>query len=351
MSELKDLIENLSDEKVIEIMTELGSDEYKITNNAIIFKTICHHHNSEDASMKLYYYPKTHSFHCYTECGCTFNIIEMFKKRYELLDIQYDFYKDIILKLGGKATIKKKETFYQPYQPIYEPKKNNLTVNLKHFNKGVLNAFTFYPTQEWINDGISKETMKHYNILYSIEENKIVIPHYDIDNNLIGIRCRPLNDEDLAIGKYFPMVIEDINYAHPLGYNLYGLNLVKDNIKKYKMAIVAEGEKAALQYETMFGRDRNIVVAACGSNFSKYQLDLLLKCGAEKVLLAFDKEGKTWKEKEKYFAKLKSICERYKNYCSLGFMYDNGGLLKLKQSPFDCGADIAAKLISKGVWI
>ena len=41
--------------------------------------------------MKLYYYPKTHTFHCYTTCGCTFNIYEMFKKRYELFGISYDF--------------------------------------------------------------------------------------------------------------------------------------------------------------------------------------------------------------------------------------------------------------------
>lgn len=350
MSELRDLIENLNDEKVIEIMANLGADEYKNTDNAIIFKTICHHHDQRNGNFKLYYYKNSKLFVCYSCCG-TFNIIELFKKRYELLNIQYDFYKDIVLKLGGGTFKKEKDTFYQPYEPLYEPKKNNLKVSLKHFNKGVLNAFTFYPTQEWLNDGIGIEAMKNYNILYSIEENKIIIPHYDIDNNLIGIRCRPLNEEDLIVGKYLPITIEGTNYAHPLGYNLYGLNLVKNNIKKYKMAIVAEGEKAALQYETMFGKDRNIVVAACGSNFSKYQLDLLLKCGAEKVLLAFDKEGETWKEKEKYFSKLKAICERYKNYCSLGFIYDNSGLLKLKQSPFDCGADIAAKLISKGVWI
>ena len=43
---------------------------------------------------------------------------------------------------------------------------------------------------EWIEDGISYEIMKVYNILYSISRNKIVIPHYDAENNLIGIRGR-----------------------------------------------------------------------------------------------------------------------------------------------------------------
>ena len=40
-----------------------------------------------------------------------------------------------------------------------------------------------------------------------------------------------------------------------------------------------------------------------------------------------------------------------KNYCTMGFVYDNSNLLKLKQSPFDCGPEVATKLISKGVWL
>lgn len=352
MSNLIDIANRLSSEKIIELMINLGADRYQETPNAIIFPSICHNSDSSEASMKLYYYPKTHTFHCYTDCGCTFNIYEMFKKRYELFEQDYDFYEDIVLKLETTHSyIKEKETFFQPYESLYETKNHEIEVNISPINKGLLNAFTFYPTIEWLNDGISEEIMKVYNILYSVQENKIIIPHYDIDNNLIGIRSRALNDEDLIFGKYMPVKIEGKFYAHPLQFNLYGLNIVKENIKKYKMAIVTEGEKSCLQYGTMFGQDKNIVVATCGSSFHKYQLDLLLKCGAEKVLIAFDKEGENWKEQEKYFNKLKSLCGKYKNYCSIGFIYDSGGLLKLKQSPFDCGPDIAAKLISKGVWL
>ena len=148
-----------------------------------------------------------------------------------------------------------------------------------------------------------------------------------------------------------PVKIEGKFYAHPLGYNLYGLNIVKDNIKKFKMAIVAESEKSCMQYETMFGAENNIVVAACGSSFHKYQLDLLLEAGAERVLIAFDNEGTTQEEKFKYFEKLRNLCLKYQNYCVMGFVFDRSGLLKLKQSPFDCGPEVATKLLSKGVWL
>lgn len=332
-------------------MEELGADRYQRSGNSIIFPTICHNHDSSEASMKLYYYPKTKTFHCYTDCGCTFNIIDMFKKRYELFKKDYNFYQDIVLKIGGQRREKKKESFYIPYESLYEKHNHNVEVNMPPISKGLLNAYTFYPTVEWLNDGISEEAMRTYNILYSISENKIIIPHYDMDGNLVGIRGRALNDEDLVYGKYMPVKLEGKLYNHPLGYNLYGLNLVKDNIKTYKTAIVAEAEKSCLQYSTMFGQERNLVVATCGSTFHKYKLDLLLQCGAERILLAYDNEGKTWAEKEKYFNKLKYICEKYKNYCSMGFTYDTGGLLDLKQSPFDKGPDVAAKLISKGVWL
>ena len=133
-----------------------------------------------------------------------------------------------------------------------------------------MNTFSEYYTPEWLYEGISIQSMKQFNILYSINQNKIIIPHYNIDNLLIGIRGRALNDEDIAIGKYMPVEIEGIIYSHPLGYNLYGLNLNKDNIRKKKMAIVFESEKSVLLYETLFGRENNIAVAVCGSNFSNY---------------------------------------------------------------------------------
>lgn len=249
MSDLNELVNSLTNEQIIEIMTQLGADRFEETGNAIIFPTICHNHEASDASMKLYYYPRTKTFHCYTDCGCIFNIINMMKKRYELLNVQYDFFKDIVVRIGGKAGVKPKETFYQPYHSIYEKENHEVDVKLPILNKGLLNAYTFYPTAEWLEDGISEEIMKTYNILYSIQENKIIIPHYDVAGHLVGIRGRALNDEDIALGKYMPVKLEGVTYAHPLAYNLYGLNVVRENIRKYKTAIVAEGEKVQCNME------------------------------------------------------------------------------------------------------
>lgn len=250
MSELtlKELVDSLTTERVIELVTEFGSDEYVDKGSYIVFKTICHNIDPADASMKLYYYKKNKKFHCYTECGDNFNIFTLFERRYKLLGIEYNFYKDIVLKIANGNKIKKKDTgFYSIYESKYDRYKiDKPEINLEVLNPSLLNIYTFAATPEWLNDGISEEVMRLYNIRYCIEQNKIIIPHYDVDNNLIGIRGRALNEEDIAIGKYMPVQIEGRIYSHPLMYNVYGLNIVKDNIKKHRMAIIAESGNSLL---------------------------------------------------------------------------------------------------------
>ena len=351
---LKELQNSLTPSRIIQLVTELGSDEYIEKEEYIIFKTICHNEDAHDSSMKLYYYKKDHRFVCYTGCGCSFNIFTLFQKRYSLLKIEYNFYKDIILKIADGVSLNNnaKRGFYHEYESAYNKyKKDTPNINYKHYNEEILNSFSFFAVPEWTEDGISEETMKIYNIRYCINQNKIIIPHYDKDNNLIGIRGRALNPEDEAIGKYMPLIIENISYAHSLSYNLYGLNLVKDNIRRLKTAFLAEGEKSPQQYGTMFGQENNICVASCGSSIHQYQIDLLIESGAERIIIAYDKEGETNKEKEKYFNKLKSFCERYKNICNMGFIYDTKNLLKLKQSPFDSGKNTFKQLYREVYWL
>lgn len=350
---LQELQESLTDEKIIKLVTELGADRYEDKVDCIIFPTICHNEDAADASMKLYYYKSNKLFHCYSGCGESFNIFGLFERRYELLGIEYDFFKDIVLKItDGKFSQKKESGFYQVYESPYQKiQGQRAKVSLKIYDDNILNVFSNYKPQIWLDEGISEKSMEYYNIKYSISQNKIIIPHYDENNNLIGIRGRALNDEDIKLGKYMPITIENHLYAHPLGFNLYGLNLVKENIQKFKTAVVVEGEKSCMLYDTMFGHDANICVAACGSSLHKYQIQLLLKYGVERIVVAFDKEGDDWKEKEKYFNKLKKNCLKYRNFCKIGFIYDNSNLLELKDSPLDKGKDTFMKLFERVIYV
>lgn len=353
MIDLQELRNSLTSEDIIDIISKLGGDEYVDKDDYIIFKTICHHKHAENGSMKLYYYKNSKTFHCYTQCSCNFTIYELFKKRYELLNKDYNFYYDIVLPLAKGRNISNSDitSFFIEYKSDFDKyNKNNIKVEIPILPTNLLNIYSPCAAPEWINDGISVETMRRHNILYSIDENKIIIPHYNINGDLIGIRGRALNKEDVEKGKYRPVQIEDKILSHPLGYNLYGLDKNKENIKRFKIAIVAEAEKSVLQYETMYDKNSNIVVAACGSNFSTYQFNLLYKLGIEKIILAFDKEGENWKEVQKYYNKLKRICNNYKNKVQMGFIWDKQNLLNLKDSPFDKGKEVFERLYKGVEW-
>ena len=58
--------------------------------------------------------------------------------------------------------------------------------------------------------------MDKFNIRYSISQNKIIIPHYNVNGELVGIRGRALNTQDIEqFGKYMPVQIENKWYSHP----------------------------------------------------------------------------------------------------------------------------------------
>lgn len=346
----KEIIDNLSIDSIINLMKQLGADRYIEKESYIIFPTICHNINSDDASMKLYFYKDTKLFVCYTEDG-NMSIFKFLKTYYETRQIDYDWYEDIYNVILNCGDFNFKEGFekveYQSLKDKYQIKKKQ--IELEKYPVGILDAFMKNYPVEWLNDGITKKAMDKYNIKYSVSQNKIIIPHYDINNNLIGIRGRALNQWEIEnVGKYMPIQIEGKWYKHPLSLNLFGLNFNKDNISKYGICYIGEAEKFCLQSESF--SFPNCSCAVCGSQFNKYQLDLLMRfCKPKEIVLCFDQEEKD--KEDKYFFKLYNMCKKYINYCKMSFIYDTQNLLKLKESPTDCGEKIFKKLLERRVGV
>ena len=344
----KQIIDNLDINSIVELMKKLGADRYEEKEKFFIFPTICHNINSAEASMKLYLYKDTKLFVCYTEDG-NMSIFKFLKTYYETRQIEYDWFEDMYNVVLNCGNFRPKEGFdtiqYQSLKDRYRIKKKQ--VELEKYPSGILDIFMKNYPVEWLNDGISRRAMDKYNIKYSVSQNKIIIPHYDINNNLIGIRGRALNEWEIEnIGKYMPIQIEKKWYTHPLSLNLYGLNHTKENIKKYGICYIGEAEKFCLQSESF--SFPNCSCAVCGSQFNKYQLDILMKnCRPKEIVICFDKEEKD--KEDKYFFKLYNLCKKYINYCKMSFIYDNDNLLKLKESPTDCGENIFKKLLEKRI--
>lgn len=347
MLDYKQVVENLDSQLIIKLMEKLGADRWEEKDSFIIFPTICHNINSSEASMKLYFYKDNKIFYCYTEDG-KMSIFTFLENYYKTRQIEYDWYEDVFLAAKNCSTEKDFDILITPKrQDLKERYRKREPIQIKTIPSTILDVFIKYYPVEWLNDGISKESMDKFNILFSISQNKIIIPHYNIDNELIGVRGRALNDWEIEnIGKYMPVKIEQQIYSHKLSQNLYGLNVTKKAIRETGYVFIFEAEKSVLQCES-FNRP-NCAVAICGSSLNKYQMNILLKeCHPREIVLCLDNEEND--NEEKYFYKLLEITRKYNSYVNISFIYDREKITDKKDSPSDKGEDIFEKLLSRRV--
>ena len=158
-------------------------------------------------------------------------------------------------------------------------------------------------------------------------------------------------EEGEKYGKYRPVKIGKDLYNHPLGMNLYNFNNSKNNISLMKKAIVFEGEKSCLLYQSYFGLDNDISVACCGSSLSTYQVQQLLGIGVEEIIIAFDRQFKEIGDEEFKHLKrnLLKLRMKYKNYATISFIFDKKMITGYKDSPIDCGKEVFLHLFKERI--
>ena len=357
--------QNLTTEQVEEVLAEFGG-EPRMYKDIIVSKTICHCGQSH----KLYYYPNTNLFKCYTDCAETFDIFELTRKvlsreqpkQRENSDWSLPEAIDFIAKKFGFSP---NETdfdeqqqnyddlqYYKKYDRIKDININTQEIELKEYEDTFLKNLPHPRIQPWIDEGISQEVMNDAEICYDPKNQGIVIPHRDINNRLIGIRERTLIQEQAELyGKYLPAKISGRMYNHPLSFNRYNLNHSKKNISTIKKAFVFEGEKSCLKYTSYFGKENDLSVAICGSSFIAYQAWLLINQGANEIIIALDKQfqEKGDKEFDKLTKNLKNIHKKYGLFTKISIMFDKWNLLGYKDSPIDCGKDVFLELYKRRI--
>lgn len=347
--DINEIKNNLSLNEVENLLSYFGAEPHR-QNNIIISRTICHCGNSH----KLFYYDNTKLFRCYTDCGDTFDIGEL------VIKVYHNEGKDIglpqavaFLKQFFNLIDNKSQDFFgeenklkdwqilNKYIENSEEMNSKQIVELKKYDDTILKFLPKPRIISWEKEGITISAIKHHNICYNPSSQAIVIPHYDEDSNLIGIRERTLIKENEQYGKYRPMYLNRKIYNHPLGFSLYNLNNSKENIKKLGKAIIFEGEKSPLLYESYFGQENDISVAVCGSSLSKYQIKLLIAAGAKEICIAFDKQFQQIGDDEfkNWTKKLKDIYYKYNQYVNISFIFDKKNLLNYKDSPIDQGKE------------
>ena len=336
-----------------------GEPEY--VEGGLISQTICHNLPGE-GSRKLYYYENTKLFRCYTGCiDPTFDIFDLCikvkknqeDKKWELYDAM-DYIAGYFGFDGAEINDKKEEvlrdwdifkkhSFSIPQKPI---------VQLKEYNPIILTRFSYPRITGWEKEGILPEVSRKNFIGYYPGGEQITIPHFDINNRLVGIRGRSLASEEAdRYGKYRPLKVNRQLYNHPLSMNLYNLNNSKENIKKVKAAIIFESEKSCLMYQSYYGRENDISVACCGSSISSYHIDLLRSLGVNEIIVAFDRQFVEISDDEfkRLKAKLIHIYAKYSKNVRVTAIFDKRMILPYKASPIDCGPEIFEKLLNERI--
>ena len=352
----KDKIKNnLTIEQIKKILEYFGGEPCFIKKDVLISETICHNDKGCSNSKKLYYYDNSKLFKCYTECDDIFDIFELIIKVKKIQENEnWDLTKaeQYIVKFFNIDT-KEKHNFEIRYKTKDDldyinkisliEKTNKENYKYKIYSDKELNNLNFIPSIEWLKEGITIDTMKRYGIKYYGKEHKIVIPHYNKDNMLIGIRGRSMISEDVErYGKYMPITLNGKMYNHPLSYNLYGLNHNLKNIEKYGRAILFESEKSVMLYDSFFGEDYNVALATCGHSLTLYQIDILKSIkGLKEVILAYDKQFKELGDKEytKDVNLALKITEKLKINFNTSIIFDKFGKLEYKDAPIDKGKE------------
>ena len=360
--------QQLTFQQVFDYTAELGGNPKLDSGGGEVFTahTICHN-PACTGSHKLYYYGNTRLFRCYTECaGDAFDIYDLTRRAmkiqrgeewslsravgyvaryFGIASSEDENFGDAQQKLRDWDILKN----YKQNSSISNDKK---IIEFKEFDENILQHLPRPRITPWLNEGITQEIMDSRGICYDPVNQGIVIPHYDENGALIGIRERTLIKEEEAYGKYRPAILNGVQYNHPLGFALYNLNNSKEHIKQIGIAIVFEGEKSALKYASMFGADNDISVATCGSNLIQHQVDLLRQCGAREIVIAFDKQFKKPNDAEfkQWTKKLTTLHNKYSKLVNISFIFDKkGDMLGYKDAPVDCGAETFIKLFKERV--
>ena len=351
---------NLTIEQIKDLLFALGGDPI-LKDEIIVSRTICHNGHSH----KLFYYNNTKLFKCYTECSDTFDVYDLIIRNKKSEGIDFTLYQAIQFIIVFFNLSISTENFninneeisdwqiLNKYEQNSSQEKQERIIDFKYYDDKILQYLPRPKIPMWIKEGISQEAMDNANIVFDPVQWGIVLPHYNIDGKLIGIRERTLVKEEENNGKYKPAILNYQMYNHPLGFNLYNLNNSKNNIRKIKKAIIFEGEKSCLKYASYFGINNDISVAVCGSSLTNYQVQLLKSLDVNEIVIAFDKQFKEIGDNEfkGWVKKLKDINKKYSLIVQVSFMFDKWNLLSYKDSPIDQGPEIFTQLFERRVVI
>lgn len=337
------LKERLTPDDIITIVESMGGEVRNSGNNYIVFTCVCCKLHPEEHKAKLYYYIDSKRFFCYKE-GCSYDVFSLIEEVWNLRDIEF-YFGDIVNFITSTLGISQSD--FNPKQNLSWRDDLRLFTTTKSMTKHAqiyplsdLNRFVDKLPYEWIKEGISVDTMRKYHIGYYPLLDCTIIPVFDKEGELLGIRGRFWREEDIELGKYRPIWTLERDYKLPTSNLLYGLYQNQETIKATHEVKLFEGEKSVMQMEGIL--EQNNAVAMFGCNLSKMQLQQLIELEVERYVVCLDKWGSE-EDKARWRKDVDKIVKMCKPYGEVVVVEDNG-ILDWKDSPSDKGKKVWEEL-------
>lgn len=176
----------------------------------------------------------------------------------------------------------------------------------------------------WEDEGISKESMKRFNVKYDPFANRIVYPIRNIYGEIVNIGGRTLceNYKEKNLRKY--------TYYFPWGENgmdlIYGLYENLEYIREAKEVVIFEGCKSVLMSDTWKIKNTGALLT---SHLNPNQMKILARLGV-RVIFGLDEDVDVRKDKN---------INRLKKYVPCEYISNINNLLNVKNSPVDQGLE------------
>lgn len=341
--DVKKLKKSLSLAHHKQIMQALGIPSYSENSTQIVYYTGDKNVDPYKGSPKLYFYKDT-SIYVGMTAGRSYDIISLTQTRLALLKQPCSFLDacQFILDTANInpdsiSRVKKEGHVYDWSNLERFIRVRKYGNQLSEYNRNIIDTLPPLYPQAWIDEGISEETMEKYQIRYYERCNQTVIPCFDDEARLVGVRVRNWDKDRVEQAKYMPLVTLDGQcYKFNTNQVFYGINYNKPEIERTGKVIIVESEKAVMKLDTYMGR-HNIALGMYGSNLGIQRRNQLLKMGVNTVSYVVDNDFigqddeffEQWREKIRHFIKL------WDGFCRVEIVWDNLGLLGPKENATD----------------
>ncbi len=358
----------LSEEDFFNFFEKFGAQPRFVTSagkRAIQILGLCHHGENHS----VVFDPDTLKATCFSLCGGGLLFHTYVARAMNLSNPQdaKDFIEDWIEnqeldlsdRVGRSLDFQYKERAYEPTHIEKVPAMDHEA--LSELNTKFDNSIGTLGRLVWCHgDGIKAEILQEYGVSYYPETGTIILPHHNIDGEVVGLYERsfkPLRKEvkkehpDLPYkelvrfprAKYVPMLRDEqyrteklSSWSFPNSLNLYGLHIAAPGIAKSKKAIIFEGGKSVMLAH-QFGYDFAVATHTFGAHLN--HISMLIEAGAEEIILAFDRqyreeEGSDW---ELYEKKTRTLAAKVGKFCQISRIRDTDHFLEFKDAPIDQG--------------